>query len=72
MYGTVRTAVWEPGEATNPATRCEVLVVAKTVGQIGHGLDAGVSLNDLTDELAIDPLSGTAALNGIPVTVAKG
>ena len=28
---------------------------------------AGASLNDLTDELRIDPLSGNAALNGTPV-----
>ncbi|MDG9666842.1 molybdopterin oxidoreductase family protein [Hahella sp. CR1] len=31
-----------------------------------HG---GVSVNDLTDELWVDPLSGNAALNGVPVTV---
>ena len=30
---------------------------------------AGVSLNDLTDELADDPVSGNAVLNGIPVEV---
>lgn len=30
---------------------------------------AGVSLNDLTDEQAIDPISGNAAFNGIPVKV---
>jgi anaerobic selenocysteine-containing dehydrogenase len=30
---------------------------------------AGVSINDLTDETAIDPLSGNAALNGIKVDV---
>lgn len=45
----------------------------------GHGLEgiamqtaqahAGVSLNDLTDETAIDPLSGNAALSGIPVEI---
>ena len=44
----------------------------------GHGLDGvrlrvatdrpGVSVNDLTDELALD-LSGNAALSGVPVTV---
>jgi hypothetical protein len=32
---------------------------------------AGVSCNDLTDELAIDGLSGNAALNGVPVSVSK-
>ncbi|MFK7991041.1 MAG: molybdopterin oxidoreductase family protein [Sandaracinaceae bacterium] len=31
---------------------------------------AGVSVNDLTDELAIDALTGNAALNGVPVAVA--
>ncbi|WP_437579631.1 molybdopterin oxidoreductase family protein [Sorangium sp. So ce887] len=45
----------------------------------GHGRDgvrletarqhAGESVNDLTDDLAIDALSGTAALNGVPVRV---
>jgi anaerobic selenocysteine-containing dehydrogenase len=30
---------------------------------------AGVSCNDITDELALDGLSGNAALNGVPVTV---
>ncbi|MEM9255734.1 MAG: molybdopterin-dependent oxidoreductase [Pseudomonadota bacterium] len=35
----------------------------------GH---AGVSCNDITDELAIDALSGNAAVNGITVTVTTG
>ena len=30
---------------------------------------AGVNANRLTDDLRIDPLSGTAVLNGVPVTV---
>jgi anaerobic selenocysteine-containing dehydrogenase len=30
---------------------------------------AGVSINDLTDELALDPVSGNAAFSGIPVDV---
>ena len=30
---------------------------------------AGVSCNDITDELALDGLSGNAAVNGVPVTV---
>lgn len=30
---------------------------------------AGVSANDLTDELRVDPLCGTAAVNGVPVEV---
>ncbi len=32
---------------------------------------AGVSLNDLTDDLAIDTLCGTAAFSGVPVRVEK-
>ena len=32
---------------------------------------AGVNSNILADELALDPLSGNAVLNGIPVTVAR-
>ena len=28
---------------------------------------AGVSVNDLTDDTLIDPLSGNAAVNGVPV-----
>ena len=45
----------------------------------GHGLPgvamatavahAGVSVNDLTDETALDPLSGNAALSGVAVEV---
>jgi anaerobic selenocysteine-containing dehydrogenase len=45
----------------------------------GHGRDGvrlrvasarpGVSLNDLTDETLVDPLSGTARLSGLPVQV---
>ena len=31
---------------------------------------AGASVNDLTDELFVDPVSGTASLNGVRVTVA--
>ncbi|MBU0538043.1 MAG: molybdopterin oxidoreductase family protein [Gammaproteobacteria bacterium] len=31
---------------------------------------AGVSVNDLTDEMHIDALSGNAVLNGVPVTLA--
>jgi anaerobic selenocysteine-containing dehydrogenase len=30
---------------------------------------AGVSFNDIADELAVDPVSGNAVLNGIPVEV---
>ena len=30
---------------------------------------AGVSVNDLTDEMHLDELSGNAVLNGVPVTL---
>lgn len=33
------------------------------------GAHAGVSCNDVTDELALDALSGNAAVNGVPVEV---
>lgn len=33
------------------------------------GAHAGVSINDLTDEAELDPLSGNAALSGVPVDV---
>ena len=32
----------------------------------------GVSINDITDERFVDELTGTAALSGVPVTVAPG
>jgi anaerobic selenocysteine-containing dehydrogenase len=33
---------------------------------------AGVNVNLLTDDLRVDPLSGTAVLNGVPVTIEPG
>ncbi|HNG47910.1 MAG TPA: molybdopterin dinucleotide binding domain-containing protein, partial [Agitococcus sp.] len=36
---------------------------------IAEGKAAGVSMNDITDDSFVDGLSGTAALNGIPVVV---
>jgi anaerobic selenocysteine-containing dehydrogenase len=48
----------------------------------GHGGDgvalrvaqtrAGASINDLTDELRLDALSGNASFSGVPVTVTRG
>jgi len=35
------------------------------------GAHAGASLNDLTDDQRVDPLSGNAAFNGVPVTVTR-
>ena len=37
---------------------------------VARGTPAGVNTNVLTDDLRIDPLSGNAVLNGIPVRVA--
>ncbi len=69
-------AVTAPAELTNS-------VMAGTVslphgwghGRAGVKLSVattrpGVSLNDITDRQRIDPLSGNAALNGLPVTIA--
>jgi len=36
------------------------------------GATPGPNANLLTDELRLDPLTGTAALNGVPVTVEAG
>lgn len=43
--------------------------VAGTAMEVA-GRHAGVNSNVLSDELEVEPLSGTAVLNGIPVTVA--
>jgi anaerobic selenocysteine-containing dehydrogenase len=39
------------------------------VGWTTAEANAGVSINDITDERHIDPLSGTAAFSGVPVAV---
>lgn len=41
----------------------------KGTGQTIADANAGVSVNDLTDEHMIDALSGNAAVNGVPVTL---
>ncbi len=33
---------------------------------------AGVSMNDIVDENLVDPVTGTAVLDGIPVAVSSG
>ena len=35
----------------------------------GNAINSGVSINDLTDELEIDELTGNAVLNGVPVAI---
>ncbi|MFO0751455.1 MAG: molybdopterin dinucleotide binding domain-containing protein, partial [Myxococcota bacterium] len=39
------------------------------LGVAGQADKAGVSMNDLTDELLVDPVCGTAVLNGVRVVV---
>jgi anaerobic selenocysteine-containing dehydrogenase len=39
------------------------------VGWLHAKQNAGVSVNDLTDEMVLDELSGNAVLNGVPVTI---
>lgn len=43
----------------------------KGTGQTIAALHSGVSVNDLTDEMDLDFLSGNAVLNGVPVAVDK-
>jgi anaerobic selenocysteine-containing dehydrogenase len=69
------------GEVEAPVEVCEEVMpgVVSLPHGWGHDLDgvrlqvarahAGVSSNDLTDEQVIDPLSGNAVLNAVPVTV---
>jgi anaerobic selenocysteine-containing dehydrogenase len=55
-----------------------VVVLPHGYGHRGDGIQmqvaaahAGVSMNDLTDPAEIDPLSGNAVLNGVPVCVQR-
>jgi anaerobic selenocysteine-containing dehydrogenase len=69
------------GEVEAPAEVCEDLAPGVVSLPHGWGHDrsgvrmrvarahAGVSANDLTDEQVIDPLSGNAVLNAVPVAV---
>jgi len=79
--GMAVTIVSRVGEVTAPAEVTDAVMpgVVSLPHGWGHGRDGvqlsvartrpGVSLNDLTDRERIDPLSGNAALNGLPVTV---
>ena len=70
------------GEVVVPVESSEAMMqgVVSLPHGYGHSLpgsrmgiarnNAGVSCNNLTDELALDALSGNAALNGVPVSVA--
>lgn len=71
-----RTAFTRSRSGTPRSTRprCSPRRTARAAGREGVQLGtarrhAGESVNDLTDHLAVDALSGTAALNGVPVRV---
>jgi len=69
------------GAVTVPVEACEDIMPGVVSLPHGYGHNrpgvmmdiardnAGVSCNDLTDELALDALSGNAAVNGVPVSV---
>jgi anaerobic selenocysteine-containing dehydrogenase len=71
------------GEVEAPVEVCDEVMegVVSLPHGWGHGLpgvrlsvagaNAGVSANDLTDEEVIDPLSGNAVLNAVPVSVER-
>ncbi|MBL8932927.1 MAG: molybdopterin-dependent oxidoreductase [Archangium sp.] len=77
---TVRSRVGEVTVAVEVSDRMMKGVVSLPHGY-GHGREgvrlrvasahAGVSVNDLSDELRVDPLSGNAALSGVPVHVER-
>lgn len=77
---TVRSRVGEVTVAVEVTDRMMKGVVSLPHGY-GHGREgvrlqvaaqhAGVSVNDLSDELRVDPLSGNAALSGVPVHVER-
>jgi len=58
-----------PGVVSIPHGWGHTLSMTKTRIASEH---AGVNTNILSDEVEVDPLSGNAVLNGIPVTVEKG
>ena len=77
---TVRSRVGEVSLAVEVTDRMMKGVVSLPHGY-GHGREgvrlqvasahAGVSVNDLSDELRVDSLSGNAALSGVPVHVER-
>jgi anaerobic selenocysteine-containing dehydrogenase len=58
-----------PGVVSIPHGWGHTLAMTKTRIASEH---AGVNTNILSDEVEVDPLSGNAVLNGIPVSVQKG
>ena len=79
--GTLVTLSSRAGSVQVPVEASEAIMpgVVSLPHGYGHGRPgvrmaiasdhAGVSCNDVTDELALDELSGNALLNGVPVTV---
>jgi anaerobic selenocysteine-containing dehydrogenase len=55
-----------PGVVSIPHGFGHQRVGVKQIVAVAH---AGVSANDLTDEMVVDSLSGNSVLNGVPVTV---
>ena len=79
--GKLVTLSSRAGSVQVPAEACKDMMPGVVSLPHGYGHDrpgirmhiaeahAGVSCNDVTDELALDELSGNAVLNGVPVTV---
>ncbi len=79
--GNLVTLSSRAGSVQVPAQACEDMMPGVVSLPHGYGHNrpgirmaiaeahAGVSSNDVTDELALDELSGNAVLNGVPVTV---
>ena len=79
--GNLVTLSSRAGSVQVPAEACKDMMPGVVSLPHGYGHDrpgirmhiaeahAGVSCNDVTDELALDELSGNAVLNGVPVTV---
>jgi hypothetical protein len=55
-----------PGVVSIPHGFGHQRVGVKQIVAVAH---AGVSANDLTDEAAVDAVSGNSVLNGVPVIV---
>jgi anaerobic selenocysteine-containing dehydrogenase len=68
--GAIAVVSSRAGEIRLPAEITEALMPGVVSIPHGWGPDhAGVSANDVTDERHVDRLSGTAAFNGVPVSV---
>jgi anaerobic selenocysteine-containing dehydrogenase len=80
-HGTMASVRSRVGEIEVPVEVCDEMMpgVVSIPHGWGHGLSGtrlsvaatapGVSMNDVTDEQAIDPLSGNAVLNAVPIEI---